>query len=148
MILVVDDDVIVRLMVRETLEEAGFRVEEAEDGEQALSAVKRLRPELVLLDVMMPGMDGYEVCTELKADEKTKDIPVIFLSAKDTDSDVVKGFELGAVDYITKPISREILRVRVHAQTMLKRQRDLLRSLLDKRAKELEKYYAMSCTRG
>ena len=148
MILVVDDDVVVRLMVRESLEEAGFSVEEAEDGEQALSAVKRLRPELVLLDVMMPGMDGYEVCRELKADEKTKDIPVIFLSAKDADSDVVKGFELGAVDYITKPISQEILRVRVHAQTMLKRQRDLLQSLLDKRAKELEKYYAMTCTRG
>ena len=148
MILVVDDDVVVRLMVRETLEQAGFPVEEAEDGEQALSAVKRLRPELVLLDVMMPGMDGYEVCRELKADEKTKDIPVIFLSARDSDSDVVKGFELGAVDYITKPISQEILRVRVHAQTMLKRQRDLLISLLDKRAKELQKYYAMTCTRG
>ena len=142
MVLVVDDDMVVRIMVRETLEEAGFLVEEAEDGDQALSAVERLRPELVLLDIMMPGLDGYEVCKKLKADERTKDIPVIFLSAKDEEDDIVKGFELGAVDYISKPISREILKVRVRAQTELKRQRDLLISLLEKRAKELRKFYA------
>ncbi len=143
MVLVVDDDIVVRLMVRETLEEAGFLVEEAEDGDQAVSAVESLQPELVLLDIEMPGMDGYEVCRKLKADERTKDIPVIFLSAKDEEDDVIRGFELGAVDYMSKPVSPEILKVRVRAQTELKRQRDLLKSLLEKQIKELQKCHVI-----
>ena len=139
MVLIVDDDMIARHMVRETLEQAGFVVEEAEDGDQALSVIERLQPELVLLDIIMPGIDGYDVCRKLKANERTKDIPVIFLSAKDEEAAVVRGFELGAVDYISKPVSPEILKVRVRAQTELKRQRDLLQSLLEKRVEGLKK---------
>ena len=85
----------------------------AMDGESALEIAKTERPDLILLDIMMPGMNGYEVCQKLKSDEETKDIPVIFVSAKSHTADQVTGFELGAVDYITKPFSRPIVKARV-----------------------------------
>lgn len=88
----------------------------AMNGQQALDTVKKIMPDLILLDIMMPQMDGHEVCRRLKNDEVTKDIPIIFLTAKIETEDVVKGFELGAVDYVTKPfIGRELLaRVKTH----------------------------------
>lgn len=88
----------------------------ATDGQQALDTIARLKPDLILLDIMMPGMDGHEVCRRLKANEKTKEIPVIFLSAKAETEDVVAGYELGAVDYLTKPfIGKELIaRVKTH----------------------------------
>jgi two-component system sensor histidine kinase/response regulator len=108
-----------------------FRVKVANNGEKALAiAQSTTPPDLILLDIMMPGMDGYEVCRQLKADEKTKQIPVIFLTAKSEVEDEKKGLELGAADYITKPVSPPILMARVNTQLTLKASYDNLRDLL------------------
>ena len=85
-------------------------------GERALKAVELLAPDLILLDVKMPGMDGYEVCRQLKKSEDTGDIPIIFISALDDVFDKVKGFEAGGADYIIKPFEPEEVLVRVAAQ--------------------------------
>ena len=103
--LVVDDvpdnlDILCR-----ALERAEYDVLVATSGVQALDIAPRALPELILLDVMMPEMDGYEVCRRLNADETTRSIPVIFITGNAETDDVVKGFELGAVDYITKPFN-------------------------------------------
>ena len=96
-------------------------------GEQALTICADKLPDLVLLDVVMPGMDGYEVCARLKGDEATKDIPVIFVSANDDERSEAHGLDVGAVDYISKPINPKIVRARVRTHLMLKHQADLLR---------------------
>ncbi len=97
------------------------------NGEKALQrAMSDIPPDLILLDVMMPGMDGYEVCRRLKAEARTRDIPVIFVTAKDEVEDETHGFALGAVDYITKPISPPIVQARVKTHLMLKLAREKL----------------------
>ncbi|WP_377808705.1 PleD family two-component system response regulator [Azospirillum sp. A29] len=101
----------------------------ATDGERALDLVQARMPDLVLLDIMMPGMDGFEVCRRIKADPATHDIPVIFISAKSEVEDETRGLEVGAIDFITKPISPPIVKARVRNHLLLKRQTDLLRSL-------------------
>ncbi|MFD1625875.1 diguanylate cyclase [Azospirillum griseum] len=101
----------------------------ATDGEKALDLVQTRLPDLVLLDIMMPGMDGYEVCARIKADPATHDIPIIFISAKSEVEDETRGLEVGAIDFITKPISPPIVKARVRNHLLLKRQTDLLRSL-------------------
>jgi two-component system, sensor histidine kinase and response regulator len=88
----------------------------ARDGEAALRAVAHRRPDLILLDVMMPRVSGYDVCRQLKSDPATADIPIIFLTAKVEEADVVKGFDLGAVDYVSKPVQQEVLLARVRTQ--------------------------------
>ncbi len=118
----------------------------AKNGEQALRAVHSdLPPDLILLDIMMPGMDGYEVCRQLKADETTRAIPVIFITAMQGVADEVKGFDLGAVDYIAKPFSPPVVqaRVRTHLENVLSRKKiqtlnaDLTQALIEqKRAYE------------
>ncbi|MBU2511180.1 response regulator [bacterium] len=118
-VLVVDDtpeniDVIVGLL------KENYKVKAAPSGEKALAVVSKGLPDLVLLDIMMPEMDGYEVCRRLKAEETTRDIPVIFLTAKAEVADEVKGLDLGAVDYITKPISPPIVLSRVKTHLSLK----------------------------
>ena len=118
-ILVVDDtpeniDVLVGVL-RET-----YKVRAALNADQAFKAIAKNMPDLVLLDIMMPEVDGYEVCRRLKATPETKDLPVIFLTAKTEVSDEVKGFSLGAVDYITKPISPPVVLSRVATQLSLK----------------------------
>jgi two-component system alkaline phosphatase synthesis response regulator PhoP len=105
-ILVVDDEVyIVQILEFSLSRIEGYEVITATDGEEALEKVREGRPDLVVLDVMMPRMDGYEACRRLKAEESTKDIPVILLSAKGRAMDQNKGFEVGADDYMTKPFS-------------------------------------------
>jgi DNA-binding response OmpR family regulator len=138
LILVVDDDQIMRLLSREALEQASFGVIEAEDGAQALSMSMSLQPDLIMLDIMMPGMDGFEVCARLKANERTKDVPVIFLTGKGDEEDEAKGLDLGAVDYITKPFSPAIVKARVQTHLELKQQRDMLQALLQLTSRELE----------
>lgn len=101
----------------------------AANGEEALEQVRRAQPDLVLLDVMMPGIDGYEVCRRLKSDPQSAQIPVIFVTAQRSEADEVMGFELGAVDFITKPINPVIVKARVATHMALKRQNDLLRSI-------------------
>ncbi|MCK9199602.1 MAG: two-component system response regulator [Gallionella sp.] len=105
-----------------------YKVKVASNGEKALKiAASENPPDLILLDIMMPGMDGYEVCTRLKADATTRDIPVIFLTAKAEIEDEKHGLELGAVDYITKPISPPIVLARVKTHLTLKASADFLR---------------------
>ena len=101
----------------------------ATGGEQAIEVCKALLPDLILLDVVMEGMDGHEVCRRLKADPLTQDIPIIFLSANGEDDDEAIGLELGAVDYIGKPFNPMIVRARVKTHLTLKRQGDYLRSM-------------------
>lgn len=106
-----------------------YIVRVATSGEKALQiAMSDNPPDLILLDIMMPGIDGYEVCRRLKADSRTKNIPVIFITAKCSEEDEIKGFKMGAVDYITKPFSPVIVRARVHTHIELKRWHDYLES--------------------
>ena len=125
-ILVVDDekfyiDVLVNLL------QADYRVSVAKNGDSALKrAFSETPPDLILLDVLMPGIDGYEVCRQLKADERTADIPIIFLTVKSEVDDEVKGFELGAIDYIIKPMSPPIVMTRVKNHLMLTQARKIL----------------------
>jgi diguanylate cyclase (GGDEF)-like protein len=106
-----------------------YDVSMATDGSQALTQCLRRPPDLVLLDVVMPGIDGFEVCKRLKADPATRDIPVIFVTARDSAEDEALGLEVGAVDFIAKPVSPPVVRARVRTHVALKRQTDLLRSL-------------------
>jgi putative two-component system response regulator len=106
---------------------SNYLVQAAVNGKMALKIIEKKRPDLILLDIMMPEMDGYEVCRRLKENEETRDIPIIFLTAKAEVSDETKGLELGAVDYITKPISPGILKERVKNHLELKSARDYLK---------------------
>jgi signal transduction histidine kinase len=99
----------------------------AMNGQQALDTIARLKPDLILLDVMMPVMDGHEVCRQLKNSDNTKDIPIIFLTAKVETDDIVKGFELGAVDYVTKPFIGKELLSRVKTHLSLKKAKESLK---------------------
>jgi two-component system, sensor histidine kinase and response regulator len=101
----------------------------ATSGAEALELVRADKPDLILLDVMMPGMDGYELCAILKSDLATRDIPIVFVTAMTQEEDEIKGLELGAIDYITKPISPHIVRARVKNHLELKRYRDVLETL-------------------
>ena len=118
-VLVVDDEKDIIEMLSYNLEREGYKVLAARDGKGALEQAKK-NPDLVLLDVMMPEMDGWEVCKQLKLDPKTAKIPVLFLTAKGSEIDEVLGLELGADDYIVKPISVRKLLARVRA--VLRRQ--------------------------
>ncbi len=120
-ILLVDDNPINLQVLFETFKESGYKLIAAKDGEKALAMAQSAHPDLILLDIMMPGMDGYEVCRRLKADEGTADIPIIFVTAMGETSDETKGLELGAVDYITKPFSPPIVQARVRTHLALKR---------------------------
>ncbi len=112
----------------------------ATNGEKALElARKEPHPDLILLDIMMPGMDGYEVCSTLKEDKATSGIPVIFVTALGEIADETKGLQLGAVDYLTKPVIPELVRSRVFNQLELKRYRDHLEELVDERTVQLKK---------
>ena len=109
-----------------------YKVKIANNGERALKVVMTgAPPDIILLDIMMPVMDGYETCRHLKENPETRDIPVIFLTAKAEVEDEMKGFELGAVDYITKPVSPPILLARVRTHLRLKRMTDYLKSKMD-----------------
>jgi PAS domain S-box-containing protein len=110
------------------LEEAGYRVAIATNAGKALQRAELVRPDLILLDVLMPGQDGYETCRQLKAQESTRDIPVIFLSAVSESLDKVRGFGLGAVDYLIKPVASEELLARVRTHVTLSRLERELRS--------------------
>jgi len=108
------------------LTERGYKVKKAIDGESSLIAAKFNPPDLILLDIKMPGMDGYEVCRQLKADPKTKEIPVIFISALDEIFNKVEAFKIGGIDYITKPFQEEEVIARIDGQMVIQRQKRLL----------------------
>jgi CheY-like chemotaxis protein len=119
-ILIVDDNVNNLDVLSETLTRAGFQVAVAIDGESAIEQVRYHKPELILLDVMMPGINGFETCQRLKADTSTFDIPIIFMTALSDTQHKVRGFSLGAVDYITKPFQQEEILARVRVQLQLR----------------------------
>ncbi len=113
-VLIVDDNSTNLGMLSDYLSARGFKVSLATSGEQALKRVERISPDIILLDIMMPpGMDGFDVCQRLKANDTTRDIPVIFLTALSETQDKVKGFNVGAVDYITKPFQQTEVLARV-----------------------------------
>jgi two-component system alkaline phosphatase synthesis response regulator PhoP len=112
-ILVVDDEEDVLELVRYNLDKNGYSVLTASSGEDAITLARSKRPDLVVLDLMLPGIDGLEVCKKLKADSKTDHIPVVMLTAKGEETDVVTGLELGADDYVTKPFSPKVLVARI-----------------------------------
>jgi len=131
-ILVVDDTPDNLAHIRALLKD-NYRVKMATGGRDALAIALSSDPvDLILLDIMMPEMDGYEVCRQLKSDPQTVNIPVIFLTAKADVEDEIKGFELGAVDYITKPISPPIVLARVRTHLRLKRITEYLKSKLER----------------
>ena len=119
-ILVVDDEPDILELVRYNLTRNNYEMVDVASGEEALTSVRRALPDLVVLDLMLPGIDGLEVCRRLKNDARTSAIPVIILSAKGEEADVVTGLELGADDYLTKPFSPRVLLARIKA--VLRRQ--------------------------
>lgn len=127
--ILVVDDIPSNVHVLSRVLKGDYDIYFATDGEKALDLVQTRMPDLVLLDIMMPGMDGFEVCRRIKSDPATHDIPVIFISAKSEVEDETRGLEVGAIDFITKPISPPIVKARVRNHLLLKRQADLLRSL-------------------
>jgi CheY-like chemotaxis protein len=144
-ILIVDDMPDNLAMLTQMLMELGYRVRPALTGELALNAVQVTLPDIILLDIMMPDIDGYEICQRLKADEKTRDIPVLFISALQEEIDKIKAFEVGGVDYITKPFHLEevVARVEVHLalrnmQKQLQEQNIRLQQEIDARKKAEE----------
>lgn len=136
-VLVVDDTETNIDILVETLSD-DFEIAVAMDGEGALESVEDEKPDLILLDIMMPGMDGYEVCRRLKAAEETKNIPVVFVTAMGEEADEAKGLALGAVDYIAKPFRPGLVKARVHNHLELKQHRDHLEALVRARTRELE----------
>ena len=111
----VDDEEDILELMRYNLTREGFLVSTAANGEDALKAVSQKNPDLILLDLMLPGMDGLEICRLLKKDRKTAEIPIVMLTAKGEESDIIAGLELGADDYVTKPFSMKVLIARVRA---------------------------------
>jgi len=114
-VVIADDDPDIRRLVQITVSNAGCDVTVASDGEQALELIRKSPPDLVILDVLMPRMDGWEVARELKADPLTQRIPIMFLTSRGQEHDVLEGFNSGAADYMVKPFSPRELQVRVRA---------------------------------
>lgn len=128
-ILIVDDTPVNLEVVIDFLESYGFGIRMARSGESALKRVEYDRPDIILLDVLMPGMDGFETCRRLKAQPATEDIPIIFMTSLTSTEDQVKGFEVGAVDYVTKPLHQEEVLARIKTHLRL---RDLTLGLEEK----------------
>jgi two-component system, sensor histidine kinase and response regulator len=132
-VLIVDDTLKNIQVLGTILRQEGYQISVAQNGEQALDAVGRVHPDLILLDIRMPVMDGLETCRRLKADPSTSGIPVIFLTAEADPDDIVRGFRLGAVDYVTKPFNAEELLSRVNTHLTI----NSLQITLKKRVHEL-----------
>jgi len=114
-ILVVEDEEDIRELLKYNLEKEGYQVFGAATGEEGLRAVRDRRPDLLLLDLMLPGIDGLEVCRRIRGEAQTRHLPIIMLTAKGEEADIVTGLELGADDYITKPFSPRVLLARLRA---------------------------------
>ncbi len=120
-VLIVDDNIDNRRLLVHMLRKSGYDLAEAADGHEALALTQEFCPDLILLDIMMPELDGFQVCATLKSDPDTADIPVIFLSARTETRDKIKGLEIGGVDYITKPFDRGEVLARVRTQIKIRR---------------------------
>jgi len=129
-ILIVEDEKDIVKMLDYNLKKEGFRTINASDGEDALDLANREHPDLILLDLMLPGIDGLEVCKTLKSDSKTKHIPIIMLTAKTQEADKIVGLELGADDYVTKPFSPRELIARIKAVLRRSKEKEELPEVL------------------
>ncbi len=136
-ILIVDDDP-QNIDILTSILEGDYVIKATTNGMIALKIAQKTIPDLILLDVMMPIIDGYEVCKQLKSNIKTKDIPIIFITAKTDVVSEAKGFELGAVDYVTKPVTSSIVKARVRNQIALANQKIGLAHLVEEKTKELQ----------
>jgi PAS domain S-box-containing protein len=136
-ILVVDDSTANLQLLMKYLTEQGYTVYPASEGELALEFIQSTLPDLIMLDIRMPGMDGYEVCRQLQADDRTRPIPIIFLSALEDEQDKVKGFRLGGVDYITKPFQPDELLARIRTHLRIRELTEGLEQEVSIRTKEL-----------
>ncbi len=130
-LLIVDDNPTNIDLLRRYLEQQGYHISAVTSGEKALKLVNKLKPNLILLDVLMPGLDGFETCRQLKSNPETQNIPVIFVTAKVVPEDLRKGFSVGGADYITKPVEREVLLARVDHQLSVNKKRILEQELLE-----------------
>lgn len=137
-ILLVDDIIDNLDMLTDMLENQGHKVQIALSGQEALDKIKAQKPDIVLLDIQMPGMDGYEVCRQVKANPETEDIPVIFLSALSDTKDIIKGFDAGGVDYVSKPFKFREVMARVESQLKVSRQRNEIESLRERDKQQFE----------
>ncbi len=137
--IVIIDDMPQNLALLNGILKPSYRIRAAQSGEIALEIIAMEKPSLILLDIMMPAMDGYEVCKRLMADPETRNIPIIFITAKANMKDEVFGLSLGAVDYIHKPVNPSILKARVKTHIALKNQASHLEALVSDRTSELEK---------
>lgn len=135
-ILVVEDTKTLVNLLCQILEEDHYDIKVAFDGQQALEIAPVFKPDIILLDIMLPVLDGFAVCEKLKASADTKEIPIIFLTGKAQAEDVVKGLNIGAVDYILKPFEETVLLARIHTHLALKKNRDALKEA-NKQLKEL-----------
>ena len=147
-ILVADDEPVNLSLVMRRLEREGYQVVGAQNGQEAIDITRQTLPDLVILDVMMPVVDGLQACRLLKADPLTRHIPVIFLSALDDTEAVVKGLSIGANDYISRPFKAEELIARVHVAIRLTRERDLLRLTAEEAMRRAEAALEMSISDG
>lgn len=147
-ILMVDDTVKNLQVLGAILRQEGYRLAAARNGREALDAATAAPPDLILLDVTMPELDGYETCERLKADPTTRDVPVIFLTARVEQDDILRGFEVGGVDYVTKPFNAAELLVRVRTHLELKYAREKLLELAGKLGKYLSPQVYASIFRG
>jgi len=146
-ILIVDDEPINIQLLGNVLKELNYEIQFATSGEEALDWVNSESFDLILLDLMMPGMDGYKVCERIKKNRVTNAIPIIFLSASIGAEKIIRGFEIGAVDYITKPFNRVELLTKVKTHLELKRSREILaaqKKELDEALKEIERLKGMN----
>ncbi|MCK5672843.1 MAG: two-component system response regulator [Spirochaetales bacterium] len=138
LILIVDDNQQNLKVLGTLLLEENYEVSIAENGKEAILEVETNRPDLILMDIMMPVMDGFEAVEKLKANDNTKNIPIIFVTAMNEDADEEKGFNLGAADYITKPVRGPIVKARVKLNLALNNQKRLLEQQVSERTRELE----------
>jgi two-component system alkaline phosphatase synthesis response regulator PhoP len=122
-ILIVDDEMATLMPLKRALESEDYAVIEAYDGHEAIKKAKEMIPDLIILDLMLPGMDGNEVCQHLKTDAYTENIPIIMLTAKDSVNDKVEGLEIGADDYVTKPFILKELKARI--KSVLRRSKNI-----------------------
>jgi len=143
-ILIVDDSPKNIQVLGNVLGKAGYEISFATSGKQAFSIIDSVQPDLILLDIMMPEIDGYKVCEKLKSKSETKDIPIIFLTVKTDSEDIVKGFKSGAVDFISKPFSYVELLARVKTHIDLKLAKDLQGELIKKLEKALSEVKRLS----
>ncbi|MEA5452405.1 response regulator [Leptolyngbya sp. CCNP1308] len=142
LILVVDNEPFARIQLRLSLEQEGYQIVEAEDGREALTVFKQQQPDIVLLDALMPGMDGFECCTQLQRLPNGQTTPVLMITGLDDQESVDRAFAVGAVDYVTKPVHWAVLRQRVRRliqQSQLQQQQAQLQQQLEVANRDLQR---------